>query len=255
MKCKGCIFSRGGFTLVELLVVIALIGILAALLLPTLSRSKQFAQRIKCVSNLRQLGFAAQTYWSDNEGCCFYAVPASTNGGQLWWFGWLQSPGAGVGEGQRAFDLSAGVLHVYLHDSDVRLCPSLNFQSPQFKLKATNVVCSYGYNKNLSPGSVTQLPFPISKVRRPTEIALLADAAQVNDFQAPASSDNPMLEEFYYVDTNTSYPNGHFRHLQRADVVFCDGHVGDEKMVEGSLDVKLPAQFVGRLRPEILIPP
>ncbi len=37
-----------------------------------------------------------------------------------------------------------------------------------------------------------------------------------------------MLEEWYYVDTNTSYPNGHFRHNQKANVVFCDGHVGME---------------------------
>ena len=45
-----------------------------------------------------------------------------------------------------------------------------------------------------------------------------------------------MLEEWYYVDTNTSYPNGHFRHDQKANVVFCDGHVGLENPVPGSMD-------------------
>lgn len=55
-----------GFTLIELLVVIAIIGILAALLLPSLARAKQAAYRIKCVSNLKQLGTAIEMYASDH---------------------------------------------------------------------------------------------------------------------------------------------------------------------------------------------
>jgi prepilin-type N-terminal cleavage/methylation domain-containing protein/prepilin-type processing-associated H-X9-DG protein len=54
------------FTLIELLVVISIIGILAALLLPSLARAKQAGYRIKCVNNLKQLGTAIEMYASDN---------------------------------------------------------------------------------------------------------------------------------------------------------------------------------------------
>ena len=244
---------RRAFTLIELLVVIAIIGILAAMILPALARSKSAAQRADCISNLRQLGLATRMYWDDNSGHCFKYFMGNTNNGQLWWFGWLQ--GTSVAEGSRAFDLATGVLYPFLNGSNVRLCPSLNSAlTPMFKLKGTDVIFSYGYNKFLSP--TKSQPFAsISRVVHPSDTVVFADAAQVNDFQAPASPDHPMLEEFYYLDDSADYPNAHFRHAKRANVTFCDGHVGLENFLLGSLDAKLPAQFVGQLRPEILVLP
>ena len=69
-----------------------------------------------------------------------------------------------------------------------------------------------------------------------------------------------MFEEWYYLDLQTNYTsannqaNGHFRHSQRANVAFADGHVDLEKAVAGSFDSRLPNQFIGQLRPEILTP-
>jgi prepilin-type processing-associated H-X9-DG protein len=178
----------------------------------------------------------------------------TTNGWQTWWCGWLQSSGV---EGSRQFDATQGALYPYLQGCGVELCPAFNYLSPQVKLKATGASYGYGYNVYLSVPA-GQPPINTSKIQRPSETTLFGDAAQVNDFQAPASSEDPMLEEWYYLDNPTNYasanyyPHGHFRHAQKANVIFCDGHVGLEVMMPGSLDRRLPSQWVGCLRAEVL---
>jgi len=56
-----------GFTLIELLVVIVIISILAALLLPVLSRTKQKAKAVACLNNLKELGVGSALYAADNN--------------------------------------------------------------------------------------------------------------------------------------------------------------------------------------------
>ena len=60
--------SPRGFTLVELLVVIGIIGLLMSVLMPTLARTKEKARQVKCMSNIRQISQACVMFATDHNG-------------------------------------------------------------------------------------------------------------------------------------------------------------------------------------------
>jgi prepilin-type N-terminal cleavage/methylation domain-containing protein/prepilin-type processing-associated H-X9-DG protein len=74
--------SKSAFTLIELLVVIAIIAILAAMLLPVLAAAKRRAQRINCVSNLKQISLSFRVWEGDNNNLYPMAVSTSAGGAE-----------------------------------------------------------------------------------------------------------------------------------------------------------------------------
>ncbi len=68
--------AKRAFTLVEMLVVIAIVALLAAILFPVFARARDKARQTACLSNLRQLGLAAQQYVVDNDDAFFYNAGA-----------------------------------------------------------------------------------------------------------------------------------------------------------------------------------
>lgn len=88
-----------GFTLVELLVVIAVIAMLMAILLPALRKAKQLAQRVRCGSNLRQLSFAWDMYLDDHEGYFYRARNA-----MVYYGGWKGEEGTSGSDAPRVLN-------------------------------------------------------------------------------------------------------------------------------------------------------
>ena len=83
---------KSGFTLVEMLVVIAIIGILAAVVLPAISGAKLAANASKSVNNCREIGKAMMMYVNDNK----WYLPKAPEDDSTWTAGWMNIGGAGA---------------------------------------------------------------------------------------------------------------------------------------------------------------
>jgi len=108
-----------GFTLVELLTVIAIIAILASLLFPVFAKAKAAAKQTQCVSNLRQIGGAITMYQSDYDGIFPHAIDASDR----------FDPGQWVGHPDwqaliPSMPLLQDALQPYLNSREIFHCPS-----------------------------------------------------------------------------------------------------------------------------------
>ena len=128
----------GGFTLVELLVVLSVVAVLMGLVLPALGMARGAAKGTVCASNLRQMCQALGTYTQDNRDRMF-PLYEDVAGGRLWWFGY-EAAGGPAEEGKRILDRTQNRLWRYYEKPDsIEVCPGFDIHGAYYKPKyATN---------------------------------------------------------------------------------------------------------------------
>ena len=179
--------QRRGFTLLELLAVIATIAILAALLLPALVKAKNKAQQTTCLSNLRQLGFAWVLYYGDNSGRLAQSYPINNP------IAWVQGDMTKAAEAANTDLIRQGKLYANSKDVSIYRCPT--DKGVVIDGKTAPTVRSYSMNCFMGERDQSVGPIPTSAdsyvwyfttdadIRRPSEMWVLLDEDErsIND--------------------------------------------------------------------------
>lgn len=191
--------------MIELLVVIAIIALLASMLLPGLQKAREMGRRIKCISNLKQIGLAFAMYANDYDD----SLPPAQSGSNTSWMHFLSPYCDGIDS-----DLGTGVL------KKIFACPEDKYFNRYYNegLSTTNPYDnpSYGINYWIAcPGDAHQ-KLRITKISRPTETVLCTDSIHRNE-------KDPVTESSYY--TIDSYNFMSDRHNNGCNILWADFHV------------------------------
>jgi prepilin-type N-terminal cleavage/methylation domain-containing protein/prepilin-type processing-associated H-X9-DG protein len=228
--------SRAAFTLVELLVVVAVIGILLAVLLPALGISRERARSTKCLSNSRQLHIANTMYaheWNDHY---IPAAPDIFASNSIRWHGIRES-------GDQIFDPRGSALYAYFGQQDVKLCPSFRRFLDEGSGAFEAGTGGYGYNQQYVGGTNYLFGFDTRSAKHSTRTAGIEIPEECIMFgDAALPYPNGTIIEYSFIEPPfwhlnagkepSSFkpdPSMHFRHKGYANAVWCDGHASSEK--------------------------
>lgn len=194
-----------GFTLVEMLVVIAIIGILAMLLMPALGKAVNSAYLISCQNNLHQINVAFNNYANEWGG----VIPGPLNDSNGNAPSWKNRLSPSITEAPKLYECPAGTGYV---DAVFNKTPAKAIAMNMYLLKVAGQPCSTGTsNDNF------WLPKKIGQVQRPGAAALALEA--IRSEQRGAST--VVVPGSFALSRLADLT----RHSGSSNVMFCDGHV------------------------------
>jgi len=240
---------KKGFTVIESLVAMGLVAVLAVMAATAGWRVYEDSSLAISANNIRQLTVGAQAYLADHNFVFWPYLATNAAKDSIWWFGLETLQSTKLPEGQRKFDPAQGPLGGYV-PAALRPDPSLKLGGKAFKPKYQSGYLGVGYNVLLGGGwlaTTNAAGMSFWKLSEPGKVVVFCTSAQVNNFQPPASAKNPMIEEFYGIDTNQV--TVHFRHHGMAMVGFASGSAGFLPMDESTRDQRAPQANIGRFAP------